>query len=100
MFTQTNFHGASIETLRTAFRHAAQAEARRLTTVPDTTGLPRRSGSEALRPWGRAAAVAASVLISFGLLGSVVLGMTSMASPADSTLAKTVPLNGTLIASK
>jgi hypothetical protein len=38
---------------------------------------------------GRAAAAVASVLISIGLLGSVVFGMTSMAGHADTTVART-----------
>jgi len=66
MFTQTHCHAASFDALRTTFRLAEEAQRQ-----------------------GRVAAAFASVLVSVGLLGSVVIGLTSMASPADMSVSTT-----------
>ena len=58
-------------------------------TAPATTRLLRCSRAEWAQHRGRVAAAVASVLISIGLLGSVVLGMTSTAGHADTTVART-----------
>ena len=89
MFTVTHCQSDSIDAVHTAFGDAAGAGARHQDTAPAATGLLRCSRAEWPQHRGRVAAAAASVLISIGLLGSVVLGMTSMASHADTTVART-----------
>ena len=83
MFTQTHCQAASFDATSTTFGRAAEAEARQqATTAPAQIG----ACSSRLAGWpqhqGRASAAFASVLVSVALLGSVVIGMTSMASPA------------------
>ena len=91
MFTVTHCQSDSIDAVHTACGDAAGAGARHQDTAPaaTTTGLLRCSRAEWPQHRGRVAAAAASVLISIGLLGTVVLGMTSMASHADTTVART-----------
>ena len=89
MFTPTHCQSDSIDAVHTACGDAAGAGARHQDTAPAATGLLHRSRAEWPQHRGRAAAAAASVLISIGLLGTVVLGMTSMASHADTTVART-----------
>ena len=60
----------------------------------------RRSGAELPRHVGRVATAVASVLILIGLLGSVVIGLTSMASHADMTVARTLPSSCDVAAGK
>ena len=101
MFTQTHCQAASFDAMRTTFRRAAEAKARQQATM-----APAQIGacSSRLAGWpqhqGRAAAAFASVLVSVALLGSVVIGMTSVADSADMTLAKSVPASGHLTAGK
>ena len=66
MFTQTHCHAASFDALRSTFRRPEEAQRQ-----------------------GRVAAAFASVLVTVGLLGSVVIGLTSMASPADMSVSTT-----------
>ena len=91
MFTTTHRQSDSIDAVHTTCGDAAGAEARHQDTAPApaTTRLLRCSRTEWQQHQGRAAAAVASVLISIGLLGSVVIGMTSMASHADTTVART-----------
>ncbi len=87
MFTPTHCQSDSIDAVHTSCGDAAGA--RHQDTAPATTRLLRCSRTEWQQHQGRAAAAVASVLISIGLLGSVVIGMTSMASHADTTVART-----------
>ena len=98
MFTPTHCHGDSIDAVHTACGHAAGAEARHQDTAPATTRLLRRRRAEWPRHLGRVAAAVASVLVSIGLLGSVVIGLTSMASHADMTMARTAQPSCDLVA--
>ena len=88
MFTPTHRQSDSIDAVHTACGDAG-VEGRHQDTAPATTRLLRCSRSEWPQRRGRAAAAVASVLISIGLLGSVVIGMTSMAGLADTTVART-----------
>ena len=98
MFTPTHCQSDSIDAAHTAFGHAAGA--RHQDTALATTRLPRCSRAEWPQHRGHAAAAVASVLISIGLLGSIVLGMTSMASHADTTVARTAQPGCNLVAGK
>ena len=90
MFTKTHCHGASFNALRTPFRRAAEAQARQQgATAPAENGALSSSRVAWPRHQGRLTAAVASVLVSIGLLGSVVIGLTSMASPADMSVATT-----------
>ena len=83
MFTQTHCQAASFDTTRTTFGRAAEAEScQQATKAPAVIGAPSSRLAEEAQHQGRATAAFASVLISVALLGSVVIGMTSMASPA------------------
>ncbi len=112
MFTNVQYahcQAASMNAMQTTFRRAAEADLRKRTTAlpkPLFAGVEANAATAPTQPdllqpevWGlsraewsrqltRAAAAVASVLISAGLLGSVVLGMTSMESPADTTSAR------------
>jgi hypothetical protein len=84
MFTQTHCQAASLNAMRTTFRRAAEAEARQQAATTQTViGAPSSRLAEEAQREGRAAAAFASVLVSVALLGSVVIGLTSMGSPAD-----------------
>ena len=105
MFTQTHCQAASFDTTRTTFGRAAEAEAeaescQQATKAPAEIGAPRSRLAEEAQHQGRATAAFASVLVSVALLGSVVIGMTSVADSADMTLAKSVPASGHLTAGK
>jgi len=95
MFTQTHCQAASLNAMRTTFRRAAEAEARQQAATTQTViGAPSSRRAEWPQRQGRAVAAFASVLVSVALLGSVVIGMTSMADSADMTLAKSSPASG------
>ena len=80
MFTPSHGHSASIDAVRTAFRHAAEArEQARAPAAPLPATWPPCLG--------RLATAVASVMISIGLLVSVVMGLTSTASPAGMSVA-------------
>ena len=107
MFTQIHCQAASFDATRTTFGRAAEAEAeaeaeacQQATKAPAEIGAPSSRLAEEAQHQGRATAAFASVLISVALLGSVVIGMTSMADSADMTLAKTSPTSGDLVTSK
>ena len=101
MFTQTHCQAASFDAMRTAFRHAAEAEARQqAATTQAVIGAPGSSRAGWPQRQGGAAAAFASVLVSITLLSSVVIGMTSMADSADMTLATTSAPSGDGVASK
>ena len=72
----------------TALSQPAKAAAREPAEAPATSRTLQRRGAEWPRRQGRMTAALASVLISIGLLGSVVIGLTSMASPAEMTALK------------
>jgi len=67
MFTQTHCQAASFDAMRTAFCHAAEAEARQqAATTQAVIGAPGSSRAGWPRHQGRAAAAFASVLVSMG----------------------------------
>ena len=88
MFTPAHGCIDSIDATHAAFRQLAEAETHQQATTPDTTRLVHHSRAEWPQHRGRVAAAIASVLISIGLLGSVVIGLTSMPDPAATTEAR------------
>lgn len=111
MFTPIHSHGSPLDAMRTAFRHAAEAEAAHQPHHADaetTAGEPsRRLGNIATattrRTWPtyprtrrpvRFAAALASVVISATLIGSVLLGFDWQADAA-SEIALAVPTAST-----
>ena len=69
----------------TALSQPAKAAAREPAEAPATSRTLQRGGAEWPRRQGRMTAALASVLISIGLLGSVVIGLTSMANTPELT---------------
>ncbi len=97
MYTPINSHGDSIDALRTAFRHAAEANLQqhrddaeaRSKPLPHVgiaaSEFPLRTAPSypQTRPWVRVGAALANLVISATLIGSVLLGFDRQATAAS-----------------